>query len=587
MARETPNEGRTTRPSWSQERRPWAEQARVFINSTVDAAEGARAHAARVRCLGRHLPHRFARMVAGPASDIQKYTRDKDMVTPSHMAAGVRFQNLDASYGWMLIPFWVFNRGTYRIDWANPAALRFWGAASIAELAARDFSDATAAARARIEKVHAAALAGVPLEESWTLYPLGLPKQVVLQSTIAIAADGSTDGILFAANNLKALPDSQLRGVQVLMYTPILVAFHSLDGAVLYRNPAAAKAWDAWRSDESSALRSLFAEPGVADLIVSAISEKHSFTGEFEMNTVLGIRVFSLDCRPALDPVDGSLAIELSATDITEYKAIENERDELRQKQVREAQAVAATEKYRSTVARKLFMATASHEMRTPLQTIIGCVDLLEKAPEELGQSLPELRDAADQLSGISQDLVEFVRADSAPGVRLRDVHGADFLQRTLAPSLKRAEAKGLRFTITMSGLDLMIRLDETRSRQILSNLAGNAVAYTLRGEVTIAAKLERTSTGSEALLTALISDTGVGMPEGTAQNVLQPFVRGRDSAQIDPQGLGMGLAIVQSHLTELGGALSIESAPDVGTKISVTIPCSIVNPAGEAGVLI
>lgn len=507
------------------------------------------------------------------------------MVTSARTVVGVEFKNLDASYGWMLIPMWVFNRRTYSIDWANPAALNFWGAASTVELAKRDFSDATPAARARIEKVHSAALAGVPLEESWTLYPPpGKPKQVVLQSTIAIGADGSTDGILFAANNLKALPDSQLRGVQVLMYTPILVAFHALDGAVLYRNPAAAKAWDALRSDEPTALRSLFAEPGVADLIVSAIKAKNSFTGEFEMNTVLGARVFSLDCRPALDPVDGSLAIELSATDITEYKAIESERDELRQKQVREAQAVAATEKYRSTVARKLFMATASHEMRTPLQTIIGCVDLLEKAPEELAQSLPELRDAADQLSGISQDLVEFVRADSAPGVRLRDVHGADFLQRTLAPSSKRADAKGLRFTITMLGLDAIIRLDETRSRQILSNLAGNAVAYTLRGEVAVAAKLERTSTGNEAFLTALISDTGVGMPEGTAQNVLQPFVRGRDSAQIDPQGLGMGLAIVQSHLAELGGVLSIESAPDVGTKISVTIPCSIVNPAGEAG---
>jgi two-component system, NarL family, sensor histidine kinase EvgS len=170
-----------------------------------------------------------------------------------------------------------------------------------------------------------------------------------------------------------------------------------------------------------------------------------------------------------------------------------------------------------------------------------------------------------------------------APGVRLREVLGVEFLQRTFGPSAKRANAKGLRFTTAMTGLDAIIRLDETRIRQILSNLAGNAVAYTQEGEVAIAAGYESTEKG--AFLTVVIGDTGVGMPQGTAQNVLQPFVRGLDSAQIDPQGLGMGLAIVQSHLTELGGTLSIESAPGGGTKVCVTIPCSTVNLASEVGV--
>ena len=115
----------------------------------------------------------------------------------------------------------------------------------------------------------------------------------------------------------------------------------------------------------------------------------------------------------------------------------------------------------------------------------------------------------------------------------------------------------------------------------MLANLAANAVAYTPSGAVEIAAKLERTTAGTSALLTAIIRDTGVGMPPGTVQNVLQPFVRGQDSAQIEPQGMGMGLAIVQSHLSELGGELSIESAPGRGTCVTVTIPCSILRPSG------
>ncbi len=497
----------------------------------------------------------------------------------------IQESELDA-YAWLAIPVWVFNKKSLRIDWANEAALKFWGAKSVDALRARNFDDVTLVTRARLDKVHAAALEGRYLEEQWTLYPLGHPKTVVLQSNVVVSALGSTDGILLIANNLKAVPDATLRGVQVLLYTPVLAASYSLLGEVLYRNPAAALAWDRLSTDGGrlSPFEATFVDPDMSASVIESIRNGQGFSSEVRMNTCKGERFFAVDARPVNDPVDGALSIELSARDVTDYKCLERERDLLRETQVqteraklRDAQADALTEKRRSAAARKLFMATASHELRTPLQTIIGCVDLLEQQPAEVRYCLSELRDAADQMGEIAADLVEFVRADHAPGVSVRKVDVRAFLERALAAPIKDATRKGLRFDTDLTRLPPTVGLDEKRVRQVVSNLAMNAVKYTPQGSVSVSASV--TENESSPVLVVVIADTGVGMHDGLASKVLQPFVRGPNSAEIDPQGFGMGLAIVQSHLTELGGTLDIESAPGVGTSITVSVPCTLVKP--------
>lgn len=483
------------------------------------------------------------------------------------------------SYEWLSIPFWVFDKRQLKITWANAAALSFWNATSMDELSLRDFSDITDVAQARLNKVHEAALRGQCVEEQWTLYPLGHPKQVVLQSNVVIAEDGSMDGLLFCANNLRALPDAELRGVRVLQYTPLLIAFYSTDGETRFQNPAAAEAWGGLQSnDAASPLEQMFVDKAIPAQLLEAARLGRSFAGNFDMHTRRGTRTYAIDCRPVADPLDGSDAIELSATDITEYKAVERERDLLREAQVQEAKADALSEKRRSVLARKLFMATASHELRTPLQTIIGCVDLLAEAPSEIQRCLPELRDAADQMSEIAADLVEFVRADRSPGVRLTEVKLADFLRRSLSAAEKGARAKGLAFATEFNTDEAFVSIDEARVRQILSNLALNAVKYTHQGHIRIAAAMQ--GSGKKSLLHLVVADTGVGMSASVRQRVLKPFVRGPGSDQIDPQGLGMGLAIVQSHLAELGGTFNIDSTPGSGTMVTITVPCT---PVGEA----
>src|SRR5205814_3962688 len=122
--------------------------------------------------------------------------------------------------------------------------------------------------------------------------------------------------------------------------------------------------------------------------------------------------------------------------------------------------------------------------------------------------------------------------------------------------------------------------IDEARVRQVVSNLALNAVKYTHHGRIDVTATIR--GCGKKSLLHVAIADTGVGMSVSVTQRVLKPFVRGPGSDQIDAQGLGMGLAIVQSHLAELGGTFSIDSTPGSGTTVSITVPCSPVSPGGE-----
>jgi signal transduction histidine kinase len=475
------------------------------------------------------------------------------------------------TYGWLSIPMWVFDKRLLRITWANAAALEFWDAPSAEDLATRDFSDITPTALVRLDSVHRRALEGVPVEEQWTLYPRGRPRQIVLKSNVVLAADGSTDGILFCASDLRAVPDAQLRGVQVLSYTSTVVALYCLDGTVLFRNAAAAAAWEALpTTGVASPLHATFANPDDASMIVAAVANQARVHQEFTMLTSAdGERIYELDCRPLTDPVDAKLVLGISGRDVTEHRQVENERDALRQAQLRAARAAADSEKELTVAARKVFMATASHELRTPLQTIVSSLDLLERYPHEIATCMAPLREATQQLNQIAGDLVEFVRADSAPGLRLRTLHLSTFLRRTLAPQRKLAATRRLEFLSNFDGLDFRVELDEIRMRQILTNIVGNAVKYTREGYVSVTASLEP----GEPLVVS-VKDSGVGMSKAASSRVVEPFVRGRGSKLLDPQGLGLGLAIVQSHLADLGGRMLIESEPQRGTEVTISLPC-------------
>lgn len=483
-------------------------------------------------------------------------------------------------YNWLSIPMWVFDKHQLRITWANPSALKFWGAGSMEELAQRNFSDITPTALNRLNAVHRRALKGINVEEQWTLYPRGQPKQVVLKSAVVEAKDKTTDGILFCAPDLSAIPDAQLRGVQVLSYTSTVIALHRLDGGILFRNQVAATLWDGLSSDRGlDDLSSIFTDPQDAKLILDTVARQERVFAEFKVLTAKhGELIFELDCRPITDPIDAQLVLGISGRDVTSYKQVEDERNTLRDTQLSQARAAAESEKEITVAARKIFMATASHELRSPLQSITSSLDLLERYPHEIESCVIPMREAVQQLNDIAADLVEFVRADSTPGLRMRTLHAATFFKKTLSQIRKKALAKGLHYSFESEGLDVRINIDEIRMRQIITNLAENAVRYTQTGFVKIYAAIQKNNK-----LVISFKDTGIGMSKTATSRVLQPFVREKKGHLLNPQGLGLGLAIVQSHLLDIGGEMDIQSEMQVGTEVNIRLPLQNISDLSDS----
>lgn len=237
---------------------------------------------------------------------------------------------------------------------------------------------------------------------------------------------------------------------------------------------------------------------------------------------------------------------------------------------VRESQK--ATEE--ANDAKRRFLARASHELRTPLQAILGFLELLEsgthenleksvgreEALETIGRSARHLLRLVDDLLDLSQIEAGRLRVKVARfsvGELLGD------LAITLRPS---AEAQRTQLATRIDGEARSLESDATRVRQILTNLAVNAIKCTPGGRVELAAgPLEQGGVRFE------VRDTGFGMTPEELRRAFEPFTQGEDPAAQGRSGLG--LTVVRELTQALGGTLRATSEPGEGTRFSVCLP--------------
>lgn len=229
--------------------------------------------------------------------------------------------------------------------------------------------------------------------------------------------------------------------------------------------------------------------------------------------------------------------------------------------------------------AKSEFIATASHELKTPLASILGYAESLDKYRDN-----PELEQAFTAISGngnyllslidnlleqgrVESDQVSIQRRPSKLGVLLDDIEN---IIRPLA------NKKKLSFKVESSHNELFLLLDEQHVRQILINLMTNAVKYTEEGQVILKADY------SDGLLQFRIVDTGIGIPESELEEIMLPFRRvGGHRNSIE--GIGLGLSVSHKLATLMDAELLIESKPGQGTTAQLTIPAekSTINKTG------
>jgi signal transduction histidine kinase/DNA-binding NarL/FixJ family response regulator len=258
--------------------------------------------------------------------------------------------------------------------------------------------------------------------------------------------------------------------------------------------------------------------------------------------------------------------------DLLDAKAWEHERLEravVERTQALQAALIAADE---AKGAQTDFLARISHDLRTPLTSIIGFSDLVQAGGREDAERGRIIRRSANHMLAMVNDLIEYAGGADPDALRLEPVYIHALLDAIVQEGASLAGKRGNRFVSDICGeLPAILELDGKRIRQVLGNLIDNATKFTRRGTVTLSVDCRAgAAPGMPVTLMFSVKDTGYGIAAEDQEHIFEPFLR-LDAARRQP-GVGLGLAIVRQWISLMGGTLVLQSALGAGTTVSISL---------------
>jgi signal transduction histidine kinase/ligand-binding sensor domain-containing protein/CheY-like chemotaxis protein/HPt (histidine-containing phosphotransfer) domain-containing protein len=235
--------------------------------------------------------------------------------------------------------------------------------------------------------------------------------------------------------------------------------------------------------------------------------------------------------------------------------------------------------------AKANFLDRMSHELRTPMNGVVGMTELLTRTPLSSTQVrlTQTIRSSAQVLLQIVNDLLDLSKIQAGK-VQLESlpIDLVPLMEECTSLFTGAADAKGIELVVCPpTGSCAGLIGDPLRVRQILMNLIGNAVKFTLQGEVAVKADIEYIGS-DRANVHISVADTGIGMDAATIAKIFEPFTQADESTTRRFGGSGLGLAICRELADLLGGAIVVESQPEVGSTFTLRLPLQVGAASGR-----